>query len=229
MSNTIVVCGHGPGISHAVARRFGRAGFRVAIAARSADKLEAAAKALRDEGIDAKAYATDLGDVAQVKALIEKVGAELGDVTVLHWNAYSGAAGNLLTCDPAELRQVLSVGVEGLVAAVQVAVPQMKGKPGAAVLVTGGGFSIYDENVDRMIVQFGAMGLGVSKAAQHKLTNVLRVALSSEGIFVGEATVLGLVKGTAFDSGHATLEPSAIAEQMYAQYEARSPAVIQIG
>ncbi|MCY1078830.1 hypothetical protein [Archangium lansingense] len=32
---------------------------------------------------------------------------------------------------------------------------------------------------------------------------------------MGEVVVLGLVKGTAFDSGHATLEPSAIAEKFW--------------
>ncbi|HNN96996.1 MAG TPA: short-chain dehydrogenase, partial [Pseudomonadota bacterium] len=33
MQRTIVVAGHGPGISDAVARRFGREGFSVAIVA----------------------------------------------------------------------------------------------------------------------------------------------------------------------------------------------------
>ena len=41
---TILICGHGPGISHAVAQKFGAEGFRVALVARSRDRLVAAAE-----------------------------------------------------------------------------------------------------------------------------------------------------------------------------------------
>jgi NADP-dependent 3-hydroxy acid dehydrogenase YdfG len=45
MKKTILICGHDLGISDAVARKFGTEGFAVALAARSADKLDAAVKA----------------------------------------------------------------------------------------------------------------------------------------------------------------------------------------
>ncbi len=38
MKPTIVICGYGSGISDAVARRFGREGFKVAIVARTASQ-----------------------------------------------------------------------------------------------------------------------------------------------------------------------------------------------
>lgn len=59
------------------------------------------------------------------------------------------------------------------------------------------------------------MGLGVMKAAQHKLVRILNRALAEKGIYVGEVTVLGMVKGTAFDSGQATIEPLAVAELFF--------------
>ncbi len=46
MTRTILVCGHGPGISDAVARRFGREGFAVALVARNAERLAAAVASL---------------------------------------------------------------------------------------------------------------------------------------------------------------------------------------
>src|SRR4051794_15986237 len=62
MTKTILVCGHGPGISDAVARHFGAQGFAVALVARSADKLAAAAEALVARGITAQAFPADLSD-----------------------------------------------------------------------------------------------------------------------------------------------------------------------
>ncbi|HEX7670382.1 MAG TPA: hypothetical protein VF395_12390 [Polyangiaceae bacterium] len=38
MAKTIVVCGYGPGISSAVAEKFGAEGFSVALAARNASQ-----------------------------------------------------------------------------------------------------------------------------------------------------------------------------------------------
>jgi hypothetical protein len=40
---------------------------------------------------------------------------------------------------------------------------------------------------------------------------------------VGEVVVLGMVKGTAFDQGNATLEPSAIADKFWELHQKRAP------
>lgn len=47
----MVVCGYGPGISSAVARRFGNEGFELALVSRSGDKLERAVAGFAGEGI----------------------------------------------------------------------------------------------------------------------------------------------------------------------------------
>jgi NADP-dependent 3-hydroxy acid dehydrogenase YdfG len=229
MAKTIVIAGHGPGISDAVARQFGGEGFAVALAARSADKLEAAAEALRQKGITAQAFPTDLGDPDAVQSLIAKAGKALGPVTVLHWNAYAGLAGDLTTAPIADLRTVLDVGVVGLVAAVQAALPDMKDQKNPAVLVTGGGFALYTPQVDQMAAQYNSMGLAVSKAAQHKLVGVLSAKLAPEGIYVGEVQVLGMVKGTAFDRGAATIEAQTIAAKFWELYTARKDTFAQVG
>ncbi len=228
MVRTIVVCGYGPGISDGVARKFGAEGYRVALVARSADKLERAANVLREDGVEARGFVCDLGDPEAVRAMIAAVRAALGPITVVHWNAYAGLAGDLVTTDPAELRAVLDVGVTGLVAAIQAALPDMRSQEGAAVLITGGGFSLYDPKVDAMAVQARAMGLAVTKAAQHKLAGLLHARLSTEGIYVGEVLVLGMVKGTSFDDGRATLEPSQVAEKLWDLYQRRSEPTTQV-
>ena len=222
MSKTIVVCGYGPGISDAVANRFGAEGFSVALVARGADKLTAAVAALEAKGVKAAAFPTDLGDPKAVKAMVAKVHATLGPVTVVHWNAYAGLAGDLTTASVEDVRASFDVCVTGLVAAVQEALPDLRKEKNAALLVTGGGFAFYDPKVDAMAVQWNAMGLALSKAAQHKLVGLLNEKLKADGIYVGEVVVLGSVKGTAFDSGHATLEAGTVAAKFWEIYGARA-------
>jgi hypothetical protein len=45
--------------------------------------------------------------------------------------------------------------------------------------------------------------------------------LHAEGVYVGEVVVSGVVKGTAFDSGNATLEAGTIADKFWELYRAR--------
>jgi len=227
MAKVIVVVGHGPGISDAVARRFGKAGYSVALVARNAERLGKAAAALTAEGITAQAFPADAGNPDALHKLVQDVGAALGPISVLHWNAYTGGAGNLKTSTADELRVVLDVAVHGLIAATQAALPDLKAQKGA-ILVTGGGFAFYDAQVDAAAAQWGAAGLAISKAAQHKTVGLLQQTLAADGVYVGEVVVTGSVKGTAFDSGNATLEASAIAEKFWELAEARSPASVNI-
>jgi len=227
MAETIVICGYGVGISDAVARRFAKEGYRVAIVARNAERLNAAVQKLSAEKIEVKAFPCDLGDVEAVKKLIADVQASLGPIKVVHWNAYSGGAGDLKTAIIDELRAILNVSVHGLIAAVQAALPDLKAQSGA-LLVTGGGLSFFDPAVDAAATQWGAQGLAIGKSAQHKTVGLLSKSLQPEGVYVGEVVVTGLVKGTAWDTGSATLEASTIAEKFWELYRARDTVSVTI-
>lgn len=227
MARTIVICGHGRGISDAVARRFGREGFDVALVARSAERLSQATAALERLQIRAVAFPCDLSEPKQVESMLAKVRASLGDVTVLHWNAAAHGAGDLTTAPAAELRDVLDVTVHGLLTGVQAALPDLE-KSRGAVLVTGGGLSKYDAFIDAVAVQWNAMGLALGKAAQHKLVSLLHEKLAPKGVFVGEVTVLGIVKGTPFDTGQATVEAATVADEFWKLLESRSATFAEV-
>ena len=222
MAKTIIVGGFGSGISQAIAEKFGAEGFSVALVARSEDKVVAGAKALEAKGIKVSAFAADLGDPASVKAMVAKVRSALGPITIVQWNAYSGAAGDLLAADAAGIRNVYDVAVTGLVTAVQEALPDLKTEKNAAVLVTNGGLGFNGQQVDAMGVQWNAMGLSVANAAKHKLVGLLSEKLKGDNVYVGEVVVMGAVKGTAFDSGSATLEAKTIAAKFWEVYEGRT-------
>jgi NADP-dependent 3-hydroxy acid dehydrogenase YdfG len=229
MPGTIVVCGHGPGISSAVARRFGKEGFRVALVSRTAEKLEAGVKALEDAGVVAKAFPCDLAEAGAVTRMIADVREQLGPITVLHWNAYAYGAGDLTTADPDELHQAFDVSATRLVEAVQASLPDLRTQEGAAVLVTGGGLAFYDAKVDAMAVEWKAMGLAIGKAAQHKAVGLLHQRLAPEKVYVADLLVLGVVKGTAFDRGQGTLDPDAIADRFWTMYQDRSEVTATFG
>jgi len=222
MSKTIVVCGYGPGISAAVAKRFGREGFQVALVARNEQRLAAGVTALEASGIRAAAFRADLGKEADVERALDAVRAALGPVTVLHWNAYATSGGDLLAIDAAATRAIFDVPVAGLLAAVKCSLGDLERAQDGALLVTNGGFGLNDAAIDERAVTFNAMGLALANAAKHKLVGMLAHKLKPRGIYVGEVMVLGSVKGSAWDNGTATLEAATIADAFYDLYFSRS-------
>jgi NADP-dependent 3-hydroxy acid dehydrogenase YdfG len=229
MAKTLLVCGFGPGISSAVAEKFGREGFSIALAARNVERLEGGVKALEAKGVRAAAFPADLGNPEAVKGLIDSVQVKLGSITVLHWNAYAGGAGDLLSADTAAIRRVFDVPVLGLLSAVQAALGDLRKSKDSALLVTNGGLGFFDAQADAMAVQWGAMDIAVGNSAKHKLVALLAEKLKGDGIYVGEVVVLGLVKGTAFDDGNATIQASSIADKFWELYRARSQVSVNVG
>lgn len=223
-----MVCGFGPGISRAVAEKFGAEGFQVALVARNADRVREGASALQQRGVHAQGFPCDLSDPSALPLLVRQVREALGALHVLHWNAYSHAAGDLLTATPAELHETFNLSVVSLTAAVQACLPDLQQVDRPAILVTGGALSNYGSAVDERATKWGVMGLSMAKAAQHKTVGLLHAKLEPLGIFVGEVTVGAIVKGTAADRGQGTLEPEAVAARFWEQYQRRADAAVPI-
>jgi NADP-dependent 3-hydroxy acid dehydrogenase YdfG len=222
MSKTIVVIGFGPGISTAVAEKFGAEGFSVALVARSQERLEAGVKALEAKGVSAAAFAADAGDPAAIGAAIAKARDKFGPVTVIHWNAYSGGdVGDLMAADPKAVGRIFDVGVVGLLGAVQAALPDLKSSGEGAVLVTNGAFGQNGPQMDAMAVGMKTMGVALANAAKYKLVGLLSQQLKPEGVYVGEVMVAGAVKGTAYAAGGDGIESAAIAGKFWDLYQGR--------
>lgn len=228
MSKTIIVAGYGPGISNALAERFGQAGFQVALVARSADRLASGVEELAAKGIRSKAFTADLSDPSRVREVVAQVRDELGPIDALAWTAYSGGAGDLLTAEDDEVRAALDIATVSLLAAVREARANLASRKGA-VLVANGSLGLFNESVDAMAAQHNIMGLALANAAKHKLVGVLAPKLRGEGIYVGEVMVLGVIKGTAFDRGGPTLEASSIAAKFWEIHSGRSQTYAQVG
>ena len=180
MSKTIIVGGYGPGISSAVAERFGNEGFTVALVARNEAKLLAGVQQLKAKGITAGAFPADLSDPAAIAKLVADVRSKLGPITVLHWNAYGRGAGDFLSAKPDEIRSLLDIPVIGLVAALQAALPDLRSQKDAALLVTNGGLGLYDraEPHRRQVLELVPPALRAERL--HRLTQCSRARRSCE-------------------------------------------------
>jgi NAD(P)-dependent dehydrogenase (short-subunit alcohol dehydrogenase family) len=221
MTKTIVVAGFGPGISTGVAERFGREGFNVALVARNAERLEQGVKSLAAKGVRAQAFTADLGNAAEVRSVLAKVRAAFGPISAIHWNAYAGRAGDLLSASPDEIHAALDIATVSLTVAVQTSLDDLRAEKGA-LLVTNGGFGLPIDAVDEAGVQYNAMGLSVANAAKHKLVRLLATRLASDGIYVGEVMITGTIKGTSFDQGNANLDPSTVGDAFWRLFHDRS-------
>jgi NAD(P)-dependent dehydrogenase (short-subunit alcohol dehydrogenase family) len=228
MTKTIAIVGFGPGVSTAMADRFGAAGFQVALIARNQQRLDAGVAALKARGVPAAAFVADASHPAAIRAALGDVRAKLGPIAVLHWNAYGGGAGDLLAAGEGDVRSLFDVAVNGLLAAVQEALPDLKSAGDGAVLVTNGAFGDLSPRMDGFAVSMQAMGLAVANAAKHKLVGLLSERLKAEGVFVGEVVIAGAVKGTPWAQGD-TIEPAAIAQKFFELYEGRGEIRARVG
>ena len=86
------VAGASSGINLGVAQSFARAGAKVALISRSADKIEAAAKTITDEGFEAIGMAADVRDYAAVEQALRQASDRFGKIDIV----LSGAAGNFV-------------------------------------------------------------------------------------------------------------------------------------
>mgnify|MGYP000984668705 CR=1 FL=1 len=123
-----IVTGAGDGIGRATARRFAAEGAKVLVAElRASSGDEVAASIRRDFGTDAQFHPTDVGERAQVEAMVAAAIDRWGTVDILVNNAWGGGGiGRVEHKTEAQMARGLDVGFYGPLWAMQAAFPSMK-------------------------------------------------------------------------------------------------------
>ncbi|OLT05720.1 hypothetical protein BJF90_01655 [Pseudonocardia sp. CNS-004] len=107
-----VVTGAGRGIGRAIALELARAGADVALLARSPDELAGTASQVRALGGAAMLVPTDLGDLGQVDAAVQRIRGEMGAVDILINNAgVVWPLGPTEEVDPAEWARAITINL----------------------------------------------------------------------------------------------------------------------
>src|SRR5471032_773734 len=134
---TALIVGAGEGLSASLARLFAREGVRVALAARSVEKLGALCSQT-----GARAYACNATEPEGVERLFGLVEREIGTPDVVVYNASARARGPLVDLVPADVAQAIAVSAFGGFLVAQQAVKRMLPDKHGAILFTGASASV---------------------------------------------------------------------------------------
>src|SRR5947208_4811129 len=131
----MLITGASTGIGAATARRAAEAGYRLALAARSADRLEALADEVNNDG-DAIAVPTDVTDFAAQEALVERTLEAFGRLDVAFANAGFGATRGFLEETPEQWRDMVLTNVLGAAYTIRATLPQLRETNGHLILTS---------------------------------------------------------------------------------------------
>jgi NAD(P)-dependent dehydrogenase (short-subunit alcohol dehydrogenase family) len=185
VTRTALVTGANRGLGLETARQLARLGYRVLLAARDLGKAEAAARRLREEGLDvlpfeldvsSDASCTRLTEIGAVDALVNNAGVMLeSDENPLAAGLLSQSA---LDVAPGLLRETLETNTLGAYRVIQALAPGMRERGYGRIV-----------NVSSGLGQLNDMGGGypayrVSKTALNALTRIFAAELGGTGVLV---------------------------------------------
>src|SRR5580692_1279403 len=103
MSKSILIIGAGPGISTAVAKKFGQNGYSIGLINRNVETAKAIINSLAEKGITAFSSPADVADTAALQGAITDLKQKLGGINVLLYNAAAIKVKNILSETAEEL------------------------------------------------------------------------------------------------------------------------------
>ena len=130
---SVLITGASSGIGRASARAFAKEGMRVAVSARSTDRLRELVKELGPQAIMLPA---DLTSAAETDELIRQAIAKLGKLDILFANAGVYIAGPVAEGDPAEWDKLLALNVGSVFRSINRVIPHMRAIGGGDILVS---------------------------------------------------------------------------------------------
>jgi short-subunit dehydrogenase len=197
-----LIVGAGSGLSASLARLFAKNGMRVALAARSAAKLDEFVQAT-----GAKAFNCDAAKRDEVEKLFADLDAGQMTPDVVVYNASYRTRGPFVELDPGDVAQAIEITAFGGFLVAQAAVKRMLPRGHGAILFTGASASVkgYAQSASFAMGKFALRGLAQSMARE----------LHPQGIHVAHFVIDGGIKSARRpadpDKPDALLDPDAIA------------------
>lgn len=167
-----LITGVGPGIGASLSRRFAQGGYRVAMLARTQERLSQ----LEKEIAGSRGYVCDVSDEAAVNATVAQVKEEMGAPEILIHNAVGGAFGTFLEIEPQTLSDNFQVNTMGLLYLARAVAPDM--------IEAGKGVIIASGNTSALRGKPRFAGFAPTKAAQRILSESMARTLGPQGIHV---------------------------------------------
>jgi len=166
---TALIVGTGPGLSASLARLLAREGMQVAVAARTAAKLDDLAAQ-----IGGRAFVCDAAEPASVERLFASVAEAMGEPNLVVFNPSFRCRGPLIELDPEEVRKTVIVTCYGGFLVGQAAAKRMLAAGKGSILFTGASASVkgYANSAPFAMGKFGLRGLAQSMARELAPKNI---------------------------------------------------------
>lgn len=200
----VIITGASSGIGRSLAYRFGAAGSKVILAARTLSKLEAIAHDIASAGGEAIAVQTDVSDADACQELIDITVRKYGRIDILINNAGISMRALFIDLELTVLERLMRVNFWGLVHCTKAALPYLVESKGIIVGVSSvagsrglPGRSGYSASKFAVNGFLEALRLEVARKGVHILvacpgytrSNIRMRALTADGNMQGESTV----------------------------------------
>lgn len=205
MPKTAILVGMGPGNGMALARKFGKEGYKIYMISRNEEKLKKYKETLESEKIKADYKIASAADEEHFRLAFKRIFLEHESPEILIYNASVLSPRIPSRLVPDHVVRDLQTNVIGAIVAAQEVLPSMKKKKKGTILITGGGLSINPH--------YEYSSLAIGKAAIRNFTYSLAQEYKEYGIHVGTVTINGMVKkGSKFD-------PDKIADEFWKMHK----------
>ena len=171
-----MITGGAQGIGEACARLFLEQGAKVVIVDIHNERGQSLASQLQQQGHEILFIASDIGNKAEVDAVIKQVIAQHGRSDVLVSNAGIFKAAPFLEVSESDFDEVLRVNLKGAFLMGQAAARVMKDQ--------GGGAIVHMSSVNGVLAIPEIASYNVSKGGLNQLTRAMALALADDGIRV---------------------------------------------
>ncbi|MCY4537527.1 MAG: SDR family oxidoreductase [Chloroflexi bacterium] len=169
----VIITGASSGIGEAAARLLSQQGCKLALAARSYDKLEALAAELPAECLALRADMTQPGDISD---MVERTLERYGRVDIMLANAGIWIRGQFADGDLDAFSALLKINVDAVLRCAHAVIPSMKTGGGGDIIVTSSISGHHDLH--------GEPVYSASKNAVQTIVHTLRRQLAPAGIRV---------------------------------------------
>ena len=133
MDQVMVITGASSGIGAATARQAAEAGYRVVLAARTADKLQELVDELGDRAL---AVECDVSEYADVEALVSRTLDAFGRIDVVFANAGVGFPRGFEAGDPEDAKQMILTNVYGVWTTIRAAASALRETKGHLLITS---------------------------------------------------------------------------------------------
>lgn len=177
MNKTVLISGSGRGIGRAIAIRFAKEGYKIAINAnKSKDELEETKDYLMSLGVPVLAKQGDVGNYEFCKEFVDEVKNTLGSIDILVNNAGISHIGLLSDMKPNEWNEVINTNLTSLYNLSSLVIPDMVRKSAGKIINIS---SVWGNVGASMEVAYSA-----SKGGMNSFTKALSKELAPSNIQV---------------------------------------------